>query len=138
MTEFVYRITAICPANIRPAMQAISEALGYGGGTFSLPLYPVDGTAPTYYASSTVATPRFYAMLTDAATQDAVLASIDWAEWGFIDEDEARAILRGQEDADPPVMVIGSNTAAARDQLQALMDLHGLSREPADPEDVEP
>jgi len=132
MSEFVYRITAICPANIRPEMRAISEALGYGGGTFSLPLYPVDGTAPTYYASSTVATPRFHQMLTDAATQDAVLASIDWTEWGFTDEDEVRAILRAQKDADPAIMAVGANTDDAREQLQTLMDLHGLSREPAE------
>jgi len=129
MTNYIYRVTGICPANLRPAMNTIGEALQYGGGGFHLPLYQQGGTAITHYATSTVATANFVAMLTDSATQDTVLASIDWTEWGFADEQEVRLILRDQKDADPTQFVIGSNTDKGRDHLAQLMQAHGLSME---------
>lgn len=55
------------------------------------------GSEPaTHYASSTWASPTFLAMLTDPATQEAVLTSLDWTPAGG--EETVRAILRGQRD----------------------------------------
>ena len=136
MTKYQYRVTGICPVNLRPAMNAIGEALEYGGGGFHLPLYQQGGTAITHYATSTVATANFVALLTDADTQDAVLASIDWTEWGFANEEDVRLILRDQKDADPAQLVIGPRTDKGRDQLGQLMQTHALSMEPAEDEDL--
>ena len=130
MTEYQYRVTGICPANLRPAMNAIGEALKYGGGGFHMPLYQEGDTTITHYATSTVATANFVALLTDADTQDVVLASIDWTEWGFADEEEVRLILRAQKYADPAQLVIGPRTDNGRDQLDQLMQAHSLSMEP--------
>ena len=136
MTEYQYRVTGICPANLRPAMNAIGEALQYGGGGFHLPLYQQGGTDITHYATSTVATASFVTLLTDTDTQDAVLASIDWTDWGFTDDQEVRIILRDQVDADPAQIVIGPCTDKGRDQLDQLMQTHALSMEPAEDEDT--
>ena len=131
MTEYQYRVTGICPANLRQSMNAIGKALQYGGGGFHLPLYQQGGTDITHYATSTVATASFVTLLADADTQDAVLASIDWTEWGFADEQEVRLILRDQVAADPAQLVIGPRTDKGRDQLDQLMQTHALSMEPA-------
>ena len=136
MSEYQYRVTGICPANLRTAMNTIGEALQYGGGGFHLPLYQQGGTAITHYATSTAATANFIALLTDADTQDVVLASIDWTKLGFADEQEVRLILRAQRDADPAQHVIGPASDKARDQLGQLMQTHALSMEPAEGEDL--
>ena len=136
MTEYQYRVTGICPANLRQSMNAIGEALQYGGGGFHMPLYQQGGADITHYATSTVATASFVTLLTDADTQDAALASIDWAKWGFADEQEVRLILRAQKDADPAQLVIGPRTDKGRDQLGQLMQTHALSMEPAEDEDL--
>lgn len=127
MTDFIYRVTAICPASMRPALGAISEVLGYGAGTLSSPL-SADGSEPaTHYASSTVARQGFVDMLTDTDTQEHVLTTTDWTPTGMTEE-QVRLVLRGQKNADPAIMVIGPASDNATAQLQTLLDAHGLQR----------
>lgn len=123
-----YRIAGLCPADQLEAMQAISRALGYGSGTFSVACSPTGAAPATHYAASTVATDRFLAELTDPEAQDARITGVDWTEHGFKTEEEAREVLRAMNGHEPRLFAVGPYDTQPRAQMMALLEAHGLQQ----------
>jgi hypothetical protein len=79
MTRFVYSLAAACPADLAKDADAICEGMGWGPGTFSVPLTASKGV--THRGVLTRATAETVAQLSDppreaASVMSAVLVSI--------------------------------------------------------------
>lgn len=87
MTEYIYSVVLLCPANKQAEANRLACAIGHDvmpGKTFSVPCSPTGEEPATHYGCHTVAMQSFVDLFTDAA--GGTLPDITWSDFDLTEQ----------------------------------------------------